>query len=79
MSKNTSSSPNSVARTSNRVESEDVEEIQKLTSYDRLPAVIATFPAVFKELEIEQRYLKLKITMQLILTTSFLQRSPRNR
>jgi hypothetical protein len=56
MSKNTSSSPNSVARTSNRVESEDAEEIQKPTSYDRLPAVIATFPAVFKELEIEQRY-----------------------
>ncbi len=79
MSKNTSSSPNSVAITSNRVEFDDAEEIQKPTSYDRLPAVIATFPAIFKDLEIEQRYFNLRITMQCILTFSFLQRSPRNR
>ena len=41
-----------------RAEIEDVEELQVPTAYDRLPAVISTFPAVFHDLEIEQRYWK---------------------
>jgi hypothetical protein len=40
-----------------RVETEDVEEHQEPSAYDRLPAVIATFPAIFKDLEVEQRYI----------------------
>ncbi len=39
-----------------RAETEDVEELQVPTAYDRLPAVLSTFPAEFKDLEIEQRY-----------------------
>ena len=48
----------SEAETKSRAETEDVEELQVPTAYDRLPAVISTFPAVFHDLEIEQRYWK---------------------
>jgi hypothetical protein len=56
MSGKMSRSPKSAAGNLSRVETEDIEEIQQPTAYDRLPAVTATFPAVFKELEVEQRY-----------------------
>jgi hypothetical protein len=56
MSAGKSRSPKSAAGTLSRVETEDIEEIPQPTAYDRLPAVTATFPAVFKELEVEQRY-----------------------
>jgi hypothetical protein len=56
MSSKTSRTLKSEAETKSRAETEDVEEIQVPTAYDRLPAVISTFPAVFQDLEIEQRY-----------------------
>jgi hypothetical protein len=59
MSGKKTSSPKSAAGTLSRLETEDAEEIQQPTAYDRLPAVIATFPATFKDLEVEQRYLNL--------------------
>ena len=57
MSAKISKTPKSAAETSSRVETEDVEEHQEPSAYDRLPAVIATFPAIFKDLEVEQRYI----------------------
>jgi hypothetical protein len=59
MSSKTSRTLKSEAETKSRAETEDVEEIQVPTAYDRLPAVISTFPAVFQDLEIEQRYWKM--------------------
>jgi hypothetical protein len=39
-----------------RLESDDAEERQEeSTAYDRLPALMSTFPVVFKALEEEQR------------------------
>ena len=57
MSAKSSKTPKSAAETLSRVETEDVEEHQEPSAYDRLPAVIATFPAIFKDLEVEQRYI----------------------
>lgn len=61
MSTENSKTPKSASQTLSRVETEDVEENQKSSAYDRLPAVIATFPAIFKDLEVEQRYVDEKI------------------
>jgi hypothetical protein len=61
MSSKKSRTPKSEAGKLSRAETEDVEEMQKPTPYDRLPSVISTFPAVFEDLEIEQWYFKLSI------------------
>jgi hypothetical protein len=72
MSAKISKTPKSAAETLSRVETEDVEEHQEPSAYDRLPAVIATFPAIFKDLEVEQRYIDYNVFIRYrLLSFSF--------